>query len=666
MARDYKKLAHDIINIIGEDNILTVTHCATRLRFKLSKIEPSYKDSISKLVGVITVVESGGQFQVVIGNHVTDVYSEISKILDLENNPRKDDEVKEKINPLNKIVDVISAIFAPFLYTLAACGILQGILGVLVAMGALDTSTGTYRILNFLSWTGFTFLPVLIAITASKKFNVNIFVSVITSCALVNPDFLNIIKANTIMNTVSSDPAIKLLTEQSLSNPDFVKFITDVVGIPINAPTLSFLGIPIQMLSYTSSVIPIILSIWILSYIERFFNKILPTVIRNLFTPMLSLVVIVPLTLLVFGPIGNAIGGAIGGIYNYLYALSPIVAGIIVGGLWEILVIFGVHWGITPVTVGNYATLGYDSFTGLQASAVFSQAGAALGTFFKTRNKEMRSVSLSATITAIFGITEPAIYGVNLRLKKPMICGCIAGAVGGGIAGAFGAVSWGYNMPGIATLPAYFKEGYTTQFIGLIISVIVSFVLGTVLTYIVGFKDEENNMDNTENVSTEEVSTEENNNNLNLKCNIATPIIGEVIPLESIEDEVFSSGAIGKGVAIIPSEGKVYAPFDGKVDSIFETKHAIALKSNDGVELLIHVGMDTVKLKGKGFTSHINNGDEISKGQLLLEFDIDIIKENGLSIATPVVVANTNDYLDIVIGKIGAISKGDDIINCIK
>ena len=344
----------------------------------------------------------------------------------------------KKAGVVSRIIDVISSIFAPFLYTLAACGILQGILGVLVALNWIDTTGGTYQILNFVSWTAFTFLPVLIAVTASKKFNVNVFIAVVIACALVSPDYIAMVNA----------------------------------GDPVK-----FLGIPVQLLSYTSSVIPIILAIWIASYVQKFFDKVLPIVVRNLFTPMFTIAIMVPLTLLVFGPVGNTIGGAIGDIYNTLYGLSPIVAGVVVGGLWEVLVIFGVHWGITPVTVGNYANLGYDTFTGLQASAVFSQAGAALGVFLKTKDKEMKGVSFSAAITGLFGITEPAIYGVNLRLKKPMICGCIAGAIGGGIGGAFQAVSWSYNMPGIATLPAYFKAGHMTQFIGLVSSILVSFVL---------------------------------------------------------------------------------------------------------------------------------------------------------------------------------------------
>ena len=545
MAIDYSITAKEIVKELGGDeNIVNVTHCATRLRFILKDESVVDGAKVAKIPGVITTVQAGGQYQIVIGNHVSDAYAFVMKLVHVESGEIQD--TGKKAGVVSRIIDVISSIFAPFLYTLAACGILQGILGVLVALNWIDTTGGTYQILNFVSWTAFTFLPVLIAVTASKKFNVNVFIAVVIACALVSPDYIAMVNA----------------------------------GDPVK-----FLGIPVQLLSYTSSVIPIILAIWIASYVQKFFDKVLPIVVRNLFTPMFTIAIMVPLTLLVFGPVGNTIGGAIGDIYNTLYGLSPIVAGVVVGGLWEVLVIFGVHWGITPVTVGNYANLGYDTFTGLQASAVFSQAGAALGVFLKTKDKEMKGVSLSAAITGLFGITEPAIYGVNLRLKKPMICGCIAGAIGGGIGGAFQAISWSYNMPGIATLPAYFKAGHMTQFIGLVISILVSFVLGALLTYLVGFKEEITELNENEPETKLTEGTVE----------VASPVSGKVIPVSKVNDEAFASEMMGKGVGIIPNDGKVYAPFDGTISALFDTNHAVGLTGENGLETLIHIGIDSVK-----------------------------------------------------------------------
>lgn len=607
MAIDYHKTAMELLKELGgNDNITNVTHCATRLRFILKDESIVNKDKVAKIPGVITTVQAGGQFQVVIGNHVKDAYEHMIKMVTIDEEAAKGTGNK-KVGIVSRIIDVISAIFAPFLYTLAACGILQGILGVLVALNAIDTAGGTYQILNFISWTAFTFLPVLIAVTASKKFGVNTFIALVIACALVCPDYIAMVNA---------------------------------------AKPVYFLGMKVQLLSYTSSVIPIILSIWIASYVQKFFDKYLPIVIRNLFTPMFTIAIMVPLTLLAFGPIGNTIGGAIGGIYNTLYNLSPIVAGLVVGGLWEVLVIFGVHWGITPVTVGNYANLGYDTFTGLQASAVFSQAGATFGVFLKTKNKDMKGVSASAAITGLFGITEPAIYGVNLRLKKPMICGCIAGAVGGAIGGAFHAVSWSYNMPGIATLPAYFKAGHLTPFIGLVISIVVAFVLGAVLTYIVGFEDEAD--DETKEIETSNETTETNGE---ATSEFVAPVTGNVIPVNQVKDEAFASETMGKGVGIEPENGKVYAPFDGNVDAVFPTGHLVGLSDGNGAEVLIHIGVDTVKLEGKGFTTYVSQGDKVKKGDLLVEFDVELLKKEGYDTTVMFITTDTSKDVQVLSGR---------------
>lgn len=588
MAIDYQKTARELVKELGGDaNISNVSHCATRLRFILKEESAVDSAKVAKIPGVITTVQAGGQYQVVIGNHVKDTYEYVMQLVSVDDS--QDSRGSQRVGAVSRVIDIISSIFAPFLYTLAACGILQGILGIFVALNAIDTAGGTYQILNFISWTAFTFLPVLIAVTASKKFNVNTYVALVIACALVCPDYLGMVNA----------------------------------GDPVY-----FLGMRVQLLSYTSSVIPMILAVWIASYVQRFFDKYLPLVVRNLFSPMFTIVIMVPLTLLAFGPVGNTIGGAIGGAYNFLYNLSPIVAGLIVGGVWEILVIFGVHWGITPVTVGNYANLGYDTFTGLQASAVFAQAGAALGVFLKTRDKDMKGVSLSAAITGLFGITEPAIYGVNLRLKKPMICGCIAGAAGGAIGGAFHAVSWGYNMPGIATLPAYFKAGHMPQFIGLLLSIAVAFVLGAVLTMIVGFE--------------EKLPDRES-------ADFTSPVKGEVIPLSSVKDEAFASKAIGDGVGIVPEEGKVYAPFDGTATAVFPTGHAIGLTDENGLEFLIHIGIDTVQLNGNGFRPCVKQGDPVKKGDLLVEFDRDLILEQGYDTTVIYMISNMDQVKELQI-----------------
>lgn len=613
MAIDYRITARELVKELGgEGNITNVSHCATRLRFVLKDESMVDAGNVKKIPGVITTVQAGGQYQVVIGNHVKDAYDFVMELVTVSESKENGTGKGNKVGLFSRIIDVISSIFAPFLYTLAACGILQGILGILVACNAIDTAGGTYQILNFVSWTAFTFLPVLIAMTAAKKFGINPFVAVVIACALVCPDYINMVNAG-----------------------------EDVY----------FLGLKVQLLSYTSSVIPIILSIWVASYVQRFFERFLPVVVRNLFSPMFTIAIMVPLTLLAFGPIGNAIGGAIGDVYQFLYGLSPIAAGIIVGGLWEVLVIFGVHWGITPVTVGNYASLGYDTFTGLQASAVFAQAGAALGVFLKTKSKDMKGVSLSAAVTGLFGITEPAIYGVNLRLKKPMICGCIAGAVGGAVAGGFHAVSWSYNMPGIATIPAYFQSGHMGEFIGFLLSIAISFVLAVILTWIVGFKEDIDDRreevietkDNTEAVDTNSKPLE-----------MISPVKGEVISVTKVKDEVFSSKGMGDGIGIIPEEGEVYAPFDGMVEAVFPTGHAVGMAAN-GVETLIHIGINTVELDGRGFQVHVKQGDTVKQGDLLVTFDKEMLQKEGYDATVVFIVTDLGSYgqLDVkVYGKV--------------
>lgn len=629
MAIDYRITARELVKELGGDsNITNVTHCATRLRFILKDESIVDSGKVTKIPGVITTVQAGGQYQVVIGNHVKNAFDFVMELITVDET--QTGQSGNKVGAFSRIVDIISSIFAPFLYTLAACGILQGILGILVALNAIDTAGGTYQILNFVSWTAFTFLPVLIAITASKKFGMNTYAAVVIACALVCPDYISMVNA----------------------------------GEPVY-----FLGMRVQLLSYTSSVIPIILAIWVASYVQKFFDKHLPIVVRNLFSPMFTITIMVPLTLLAFGPVGNTIGGAIGGAYNFLYGLSPIVAGVIVGGLWEVLVIFGVHWGITPVTVGNYAALGYDTFTGLQASAVFAQAGAALGVFLKTKDKDMKGVSLSAAVTGLFGITEPAIYGVNLRLKKPMICGCVAGAVAGGVAGGMHAVSWGYNMPGIATIPAYFKAGHMSEFIGFLISIVIAFVLGIVLTWVVGFQEdaaEETAVAESEKqtagasnaaltgtptsgISDTASAGKQDANAAGTATDgkkavfeIGSPADGTVIPVSQVNDEVFASGGMGDGVGIIASEGKIYAPFDAAVAAVFPTGHAVGLVAN-GMETLIHIGINTVELEGKGFKAHVKQGDTVKKGDLLVTFEKDMIEKAGYDSTVIFIITDMGD-----------------------
>lgn len=628
-VRDYTKLAGQIIEEVGgKDNIINATRCATRLRLVLKETADDAKARVGKLPGVITVVENSGQFQVVIGNHVGEVYTQVAKELDLDNTDRVVEEPKQSV--LNRVIATMSAVFAPFIYVLAAAGILQGILILINLAMPSFADTGTYAVLSFMSWTPFTFLPIFIAITASKHFQCNIYIAVLCCCALVNPDW------------------------------------TAMAARIADGETIKFLFFKLSETTYTSSVLPPLFLVWILSYLEHFVEKKLNENIRSLFTPLICLVIMVPLTILLIGPLSSLLATGIANGYNTLFEAVPALAAAAIGGIWQVIVIFGVHWGITPVVLANFDMYGRDSFQAFQTMAVVAQMAAAFGVFLKSRNKEFKGVALSSGITGIFGITEPAIYGVTLRLKKPFACGCIAGAAAAVAASFFRSYYYAYaGLPGLLTIVNAINPDNPASFIGEVVGCLIAIVGAIVLVQIVGFDDpkEETQEEETEALPKKETKTADASQ---IHKDIFAPIKGEAIPLTDVEDEVFSSQLMGKGAAIKPAEGKVYAPFDGTVESVFDTKHAIGLKSDDGVEVLIHVGMDTVKLEGKPFTLKTEAGKKVSKGDLLLEFDMKQIQDAGYSLVTPVIVSNTNDYTDVLMYPADHVEVGDALVSVIE
>lgn len=621
-VRDYSKLAKDIIREVGGDsNIINATRCATRLRLVLKETPKGVKEKISEMPGVITVVETGGQFQVVIGTHVGDVFAQVSKDLDLENNPRGEEKPKQGI--LNRVIATMSAVFAPFVYILAAAGILQGAL-ILITMAAPSfADTGTYQILSLMSWTPFTFLPIFIAITASKHFECNVYIAVLCCCALVNPDLTG------LANAVGDGEVIK------------------------------FLFFNLSETTYTSSVLPPLFLVWILSYVERFVQKRLPDVIKPLFTPLICFIVMVPLTVLAIGPLSSIAAKGIANGYNFLFDVAPALAAAVIGGIWQVVVIFGVHWGITPVCLANFEMYGHDSFQAYQTIAVIAQMAAAFGVFIKTRNKEFKGVAFSAGVTGIFGITEPAIYGVTLRLKKPFICGCISGAVGAVVASLFGSLYYAYaGLPGLLTTVNAISPEAPMSFAGEAIGAVVAIVLAIVLVQIIGFEDPKSEKAEENTIEEKPVAAIAEGKKV-----IASPMNGTILPLDQVKDETFAQKVLGDGVAVIPSEGKVFAPADGTISALMDSYHAIGITCDNGVELLIHVGMDTVELKGKYFKPHIKTGDRVIKGTLLLEFDIPQIKKDGYEVTTPVIIANTDEFSQISCEGTGQIKAGADLIS---
>lgn len=624
----YKELVETIVkNVGGKENIISLAHCVTRLRFKLKDESIAKTELLKKTEGIVTVVQSGGQYQVVIGNHVPDVFKEVNEYVGIQSS----DEVVENKNGklLDKFIDVVSGIFTPILGVLSAAGMIKGVCAILIATKTLTADSGTYAMLNATGDSLFYFLPIILGYTAAKKFNSNIFIGMTIGAALLYPGFEKI-KAGEALYTIFK-------------------------GSPIESPILmTFMKIPVILINYSSTVIPIIFAVLFASKVEKLFVKIIPSVVRVFLVPFFTLLIVVPLTYILIGPLTTWASKFVGMGTVSLIALSPILAGLFLGAFWQVFVMFGLHWGVIPLAINNMMTLGYDTVLSSVLGASFAQTGVVLAILLKTKDKKLKGIAIPAFISGIFGVTEPAIYGITLPRKKPFIISCIVAGISGGIIGAMGSKGFTMGGLGIFTYPSYInpQAGLDKGFWGVVIGTVLAFILGFIAQYLFGgFKDEE----------IEEVTKKES-----LDEKVFSPLKGQLKKLSETEDEAFASGALGKGVVIIPSEGKLYAPADGKIVTFFPTGHAIALETSNGLEILMHVGIDTVKLEGKYFYPKISEGKEVKKGDLLLEFDIEAIKKAGYSLATPVIISNTDDYSEIIIENKDVVSFEDELLIAIK
>lgn len=622
-ATKYVQLADDVLRGIGgEKNVKSVTHCATRLRFQLKDREKADKAAVENTKGVITVVEAGGQFQVVIGNAVGNVYETLVANYNLPVGE------SAKGGLMARAIDLITSIFTPFLWVLAGTGLLKALLAVAVKIWPDWGVSSSYAILFSASDAVFQFLPFLLAVTAAKKFKANQFTSIAIAGALIY--------SATIAVIPGADGAT--LTLQGFS---------DAGG------QLTFFGIPVTMIAYLSAVIPTILAVYAQGHLERFLNKVLPEALRNFLTPMLTVAIIVPLTFLAIGPIADLAGQGLSDGVNWFWNLSPAIGGAILGGLWQVFVIFGLHWGFVPVMIQDLVSQGYSLLTGPLFAAVLAQAGAAAAVFVKTRNKELKEVAGPATVSAFLaGITEPAIYGVTLRLKKPFIYGVIGGAVGGAIAASGGSAAEGFVLPGAITLTSTINIGnFTLQLIGSAVAIAIAFLL----TLVLGFKD----LPSTKHAAGAEAVADEGLV-ASEAYSLPTPVAGQVVSLTAVPDKVFASGALGNGVAVVPTEGKVYAPVAGTVVSVMP--HAYGIKADTGLEVLIHVGLDTVNLKGKHFAPKVTQGERVAEHQLLAEFDIDAIVADGYNPMTVMIITNTAKYGTVVPVAEGSLNAKDLVL----
>ncbi|MDN2484124.1 beta-glucoside-specific PTS transporter subunit IIABC [Kosakonia sacchari] len=606
-----KVLAENILQLVGgESNVATLVHCATRLRFKIidnSKVRLAELDALD---GVITVVNGSGQLQVVIGNRVPDVFRAFGTISGL----LEDDKKKQPAEPaqntaslLGRLIDLVAGIFTPLLGAMAAAGVLKGALAIVLAAGWLSNKESTYIILHAASDSLFYFLPMLLAITSARKFETNIFVAVSIAGALIYPS---------------------------------------IQGLFDGGQPVSFFGLPVVMMKYTGSVIPIIFSVWLMSIIERFLNRHIHESVRNILTPFFLLTLMVPLTLMTIGPIGISISELVASLFVSIYGFNPIIASALMAAAWQVLVIFGVHWGFVTVFINDISVMGHSFLKAASSPSVFAQSGALLAVMLRAKDKKLKALAGSTFIASLFGITEPGVYGVTLKLKKPFICAVIAAAFGGAVVGYAKSSAISMGMPGLLTLPIFYGDG----FIGFLISCGVAFIGSLVLTLIVGF-------DEPSAQAIPDASASEKKHPAHQPVmpktaalvpeQITAPVSGALIPLAEVDDKVFSTGVVGPGFAIIPDEGRVYSPVDGHIASTFTSGHAIGIRSTAGAEILIHVGINTVQLDGQYFHMQVNEGDEVKKGQLLLTFDLNEIKQAGYDTVTPVVITNSEAWREL-------------------
>ncbi|MGW9100394.1 beta-glucoside-specific PTS transporter subunit IIABC [Priestia megaterium] len=616
------KLAKDILELVGgEENVSSLVHCATRLRFKLKDNKKAHKTDIQNLDGILSVVESGGQFQVVVGSHVSNVYNEIVKMGNFGVNSNSSDEPKGTI--MSIIFETVSRSFSPLIGALAGAGMLKAVLTVLTTLGWLSQESGTYHILSAAGNAVFYFLPIMLGITLATKLGANPFVGGTIGAALLEPN---------------------------------------LTGLLAEGKTSSFLSIPVVLMDYSSSVFPIFIAVSIYAALEKLLKKVIHKDVQMFLVPMLSLAIIVPLTVIAFGPFGVYVGNAIGSIISFLSDKSGILTGAVIGATWTFLTVLGLHWGLVPIFLANIAT-GGDPILAMVAGGVFAQMGVALGIFLKTKDKKVKTLAGSTAVPGLLaGVTEPIIYGLVLRFKRTVPYVAIAGAVGGAINGLLGVKAMSFAFAALLTAPAFSPMGMY------ILGSLVALVCGALLTIVLGFEDKKQLEVSSSRVKADNKSENVSKNKPSLMktTSLVSPLIGDLKLLSQVNDQVFSTGVMGKGIAIEPTTGKVFSPVNGVISTLFPTGHAIGITSEEGIEILIHVGIDTVQLDGKYYDPQIKQGAQVKQGDLLVNFDIKKIKEAGYQVTTPVIITNTANYLDVVSTDIQRVTLDDPILTIVK
>lgn len=600
-----KQLANDCISLIGgKQNIQSVAHCFTRLRFTLKNQSLADLKTIKGLDGVLDVQEVGTQTQIVIGPGVQEIYREVVDILgDLKDSNqagKKQEHVKGKWLP--KLFDTVTGIFGPIIPIITAAGMVKAVLAILVLLG-LSKDSQEYYMINFISDATFYFFPIFLGFSSGNKFGCNPYLAAVIGGVLLHPNFTALLEA----------------------------------GDPVH-----FFGAPVVLYKYASSVLPIILITLFMSYVQRFAEKISPNFIKAILVPLLVIGITAPIGLLIIGPIGAILGDGLAACVSYLDNNIPFLVPTLMGAFCPLLVFVGMHNALTPLASISLASTGFETIQGpgMLASNI-AQGAASLAVALKSKNQKNKQLAFSASATALCGITEPALYGVTFKYKRPLIAVMIGGGVAGLYAGLTHLVRFSFGSPGFPTLPVFIGED-PSNFRNAVITLIISFVITFILTWILGFKEEKDDQN-------QPTLAQDTSHNREVKhIEITSPLEGQVISLANVNDPTFASGAVGRGAAVIPEHNTIYAPCNGKIITVFETKHAIGILGEDGEEILIHLGINTVELHGQYFDIQVGAGDIIKKGQALGTMDIQKIKEAGYDITSPIIITNSNIFLEVL------------------
>lgn len=614
------ELSKKIIEEIGgTSNVVQLSHCITRLRFQLKNGSKANMEAIKKLDGVMGTQIQGSEYQVIIGPAVGKIYNNIHKnfpAIEAGGEVDVSSNGKKKSIP-SKILDALSTILVESLAPIVGGGMLKGFLFLFTQMGWMDSSGGTYFILNIASDCMFYFFPFLLAVSAAKKFKTNTFMALSLAGTLLYP---------TVITAASTAAA----------NPDAGAAMVKFAGI-----------IPIYLFNYSSSILPIILATWVLSYVYRFFEKYIPSMVTIIFTPLLTLIIMVPLTLFIIAPIGYFIGEYIAIGVDWLINAVPWLAGFIVGATRPILVLTGMHHAIRPITLQQISTYDYSTIAPMNFMSTMAQASAALGIWISAKNKKVKQISASSTISGYMGITEPALYGILVKYKAAMLGACLGGGIGGLVATILGARGYASAMPSIISIPTFFGEGIVGFFIAMAVTIVSTIVI-TVFAAKTIFKIQEEEESESVEINDAMGDSSKKMGIPGEKYEFYSPVQGEVYPLAEVPDATFASEIIGKGVVVRPTKNEILAPCDGVIKTVFPTGHALGMTYEENVELLIHIGIDTVALDGKYFTAFCKEGQIVKKGDILVTFDREAVEAAGYDTSVMMIVSNTPQFLSVI------------------